>query len=203
MLRILAERVHSQIKKKNDFWLLWIWLSCNLKILDNFATSVSTVSVLLKKVRSCRSVLFKLGEKINKKAAFYLSPSPFRWGPLSILTLTTMNAFNQKMSWKVRVKMSIELIWCVCKWAHRPEFSAISGTFIRDPARYQRHIRDFHWRPRRLIWKLIRKRSSNNREKKAENVEEGLRSTRLRINCFSKATFTIWLLKKKGQLNSI
>ena len=31
----------------------------------------------------------------------------------------------------------------------------------------------------------------------AENVEEGLRSTRLRINCFSKATFTIWLLTKK------
>ena len=37
----------------------------------------------------------------------------------------------------------------------------------------------------------------------AENVEEGLRSTRLRINYFSKATFTIWFLKKKGQLNSV
>ena len=133
---ILAERVHSQIKKKNDFWLLWIWLSCNLKILDNFATSVSTVSVLLKKVRSCRSVLFKLGEKINKKAAFYLSPSPFRWGPLSILTLTTMNAFNQKMSWKVRVKMSIELIWLCLQMGSSP--------------RIQRHIRDFHSRPRAI-----------------------------------------------------
>ena len=27
--------------------------------------------------------------------------------------------------------------------------------------------------------------------------------SRLRINCFSKATFTIWLLKEKGQLNSV
>ena len=40
-------------------------------------------------------------------------------------------------------------------------------------------------------------------EKKMKNGEEGLRSTRLRINWFSKATFTIWLLKKKGQSNSI
>ena len=62
--------------------------------------------------------------------------------------------------------------------------SCISGTFIETPA-------------------LIRKRSSNNREKMAENVEAGLRFARLRINYFSKATFTIWLLKKKGQLNSV
>ena len=39
--------------------------------------------------------------------------------------------------------------------------------------------------------------------KRAENVEEGLRSLRLRINYFSNATFTIWLLKKKVQLNSV
>ena len=37
----------------------------------------------------------------------------------------------------------------------------------------------------------------------AENVEEGFRATRLRANYFSKATFTIWLLRKKGQLNSV
>ena len=40
-------------------------------------------------------------------------------------------------------------------------------------------------------------------KKRAENGVAGLRSTRLQINCFSKATFTIWLLKKKGQLNSV
>ena len=37
------------------------------------------------------------------------------------------------------------------------------------------------------------------RKKKTENVEEGFRSTRLRINCFQK----LRILKKKGQLNSV
>ena len=67
---------------------------------------------------------------------------------------------------------------------HRAEFSDISGTFIELPA---------------LNLEANYKTIVKQLRKKAENGEEGLRSTRLRINCFSKATFTIWLLNKKSQ----